>query len=298
MASLISVCSTYACTTTASSSSSKYHQVIYMLFCLLLRAERLQQLCGQLGLDAILLITGWDGCYNLGSRNLVEWLCDKAGSSMTAAEVEDVLEEGLFIITPTEVEWVVTHMTEDAHMHEQAAAVAAGGGSTALDRLMGLAAAAPPGAAAAGLPAIDSDPMQISPNPSLAPNEHCCSVGCAAGCDCSSNGGATVGSLSPSAPAAAGSSGANAATVAAAADGAAAAGGASMAMPPPDGKLSLLLHLRGALQRVGVPLGVEVLEGLQQQVDAGRICKWPLLMALAELAGIQPEQLFQVCPRV
>jgi hypothetical protein len=32
------------------------------------RAERLKQLCAQLSLDAIVLITGFDGCYNLESK--------------------------------------------------------------------------------------------------------------------------------------------------------------------------------------------------------------------------------------
>jgi hypothetical protein len=39
----------------------------------------------------------------------------------------------------------------------------------------------------------------------------------------------------------------------------------------PDGKLTLLMHLRGGMGRVGVPLGVEVLHGMQHQVDTATI---------------------------
>lgn len=60
-----------------------------------------------LGLDAILLITGWDGCYNLGSKSLVEWLCESSGTQ--PADMEDALEEGLFVITPDDVDWFIAH---------------------------------------------------------------------------------------------------------------------------------------------------------------------------------------------
>lgn len=64
----------------------------------------------QLGLDAILLITGWDGCHNLGSKSLVEWLCEIPGAK--SADIEDALEEGLFVITPNDVEWFIMHETD------------------------------------------------------------------------------------------------------------------------------------------------------------------------------------------
>lgn len=63
-----------------------------------------------MGLDAILLITGWDGSYNLGSKSLVEWLCESPGAQ--PADYEDALEEGLFVITPDDVEWCVAHDTD------------------------------------------------------------------------------------------------------------------------------------------------------------------------------------------
>lgn len=61
-----------------------------------------------------------------------------------------------------------------------------------------------------------------------------------------------------------------------------------------DGKMSLLLQLRPRLRRVGIAMGVEVRGGVQQQVPADNIWRWPLLMAAAEHLHIQPEQLFQV----
>ena len=63
-----------------------------------------------MGLDAILLITGWDGCYNLGSKRLVEWLCESPGTQ--PADIEDALEEGLFVVTPDDVEWFIAHETD------------------------------------------------------------------------------------------------------------------------------------------------------------------------------------------
>lgn len=61
-----------------------------------------------------------------------------------------------------------------------------------------------------------------------------------------------------------------------------------------DDKMSLLLQLQPRLRRVGIALGVEVRGGVQQQVPADNIFRWPLLMAAAEHLHIQPEQLFQV----
>jgi hypothetical protein len=207
------------------------------------RGERLRELCGQLGLDAILLITGWDGCHNLGSRSLVEWLCDKAGSSTSAAELEDIYEEGLFVITPNHIEWCITHMADDVHMDDAAADAAA-------------------------------DAMQMSPHASCepcgmqiaaatAPSGSCCGTS-----GCSSNSTAMDGmSLSASAGAAL----MMASPAAAAAAAAVPASITAAAAPAPDGKLTLLMHLRASMGRVGVPLGVEVLHGTQHQVDTATI---------------------------
>jgi hypothetical protein len=225
------------------------------------RGERLRELCGQLGLDAILLITGWDGCYNLGSRSLVEWLCDKAGSSTSAAELEDIFEEGLFVITPNHIEWCITHMADDVHMDDVVAAEAAAA------------------AAAAGGP----EPMQMSPHAGCEP---CCmqvvpdpapaavSSSCCGSSGCSSSSTAAHGmSHTAGVPMLSSSPAATAAAAAAGCAGGFPAAGitAAAAAPMPDGKLSLLMHLRASMGRVGVPLGVEVLHGMQHQVDAAII---------------------------
>lgn len=63
-----------------------------------------------------------------------------------------------------------------------------------------------------------------------------------------------------------------------------------------DGKLALLLQLQPRLKRVGIALGVEVRGGVQQQVPADVVFRWPLLMALAEQLHVPMEQLFEVSP--
>jgi hypothetical protein len=63
---------------------------------------------------------------------------------------------------------------------------------------------------------------------------------------------------------------------------------------PLDGKMTLLLQLQPRLRRVGIFMGVEVRGGVQQQVPVDNIWRWPLLMAAAEHLHIQPAQLFQV----
>jgi hypothetical protein len=206
------------------------------------------------------MITGWDGCYNLGSRSLVEWLCDKAGSSTSAAELEDIYEEGLFVITPNHIEWCITHMADDVHMDDVSADAAAAGGA----ELMQMS------------PHAGCEPccMQEVPVPAPAPgNGSCCgSSGCsssstaAGGMGMSPTAGIPMLSQSPAATEAAAAAAGCAGGFPAASDAAAVA-----AAPAPDGKLSLLMHLRASMGRVGVPLGVEVLHGMQHQVDTATI---------------------------
>lgn len=245
-------------------------------------AERLRALCVALELDAILLVTGWDGCHNLGSRGLAEWLCEPmahAAAVTPRALREDALEEGLFIVSPAGMQWAIASPSPG---DDGDGSGGCGDGDMDVDGSSGAAAVAAADSCCAGGACT---PMQVSTahdggagsNVQRLGSNSCCGADVAADCPVSAHPPLVSSSLHPGAAAAAGPDG-------------------------PDAKMALLLPLlrSGSLRRVGVPLGVEVLNGRQRAVCGASILRWPLLLAAAEACDVQPEQLFQVrsCMRV
>eukprot|EP00775_Hariotina_reticulata_P004160 gene4160-4408_t len=258
------------------------------------RAKRLQVLCKQLHLDAILLITGWDACFNLGSRSLVEWLLGGPAAvpavtdttpEQATALADLLMEEGVFIISPTDIWWAAVGTDDELKLvggsssnnasnlgHVQAGKRQLSNSQSAA-QMINKSARGSCNPAAATCCSTAPDPMTISPNCSTDLDDAVLTAGAMAG-QASSNGNGCC----------------------------AATGLWPEAFPAPDvadvangldDKMRLLLQLRPVLQRVGIPLGVEVLHGQQHPVQASSICRWPLLVALAEVSGTMPEQLFK-----
>lgn len=86
-----------------------HREASHSMPCNRVRAQRLQQLCKQLGVDAILLVAGWDSCYNVSCLQLLLWLCDERTGMQTLdfAELDPLLEEAVFVITPSSVQFYI-----------------------------------------------------------------------------------------------------------------------------------------------------------------------------------------------
>ena len=67
------------------------------------REQRLRSLCSNLRLDGIASISGWDGCYNPGSSDLLTWLIRNDPALAARAS------EAIFVATPS----TASHYCED-----------------------------------------------------------------------------------------------------------------------------------------------------------------------------------------
>lgn len=231
-------------------------------------------LCKQLHLDAILLITGWDACFNLGSRSLVEWLLGGPAAVPAVADTtpeqatalaDVMLEEGVFIISPTDIWWAAVGTDDELKLVGSSSSNAASNlghiqagkrqlsNSQSAAQMINKSARGSCNPATATCCSTAPDPMTISPNCSTDLDDAALTAGAiAVQASSSGNGRCAATGLWPE------------------------------ALPAPDvadvangldDKMRLLLQLRPVLQRVGIPLGVEVLHGQQHPVQASSICR-------------------------
>jgi len=182
-----------------------------------------------------------------------------------ARELADLLlEEGVFIISPTDIWWAAVGTDDEVKLtgstgsgsntasnlgHAQAGKRQLSNSQSAAQMISKSARGSPnPGTAPSS--SLAADPMTISPNCSTDLDDTALTASAVTG-QPNSNGNACS--------------------------------GAAWLWPEPmhapevadglDDKMRLLLQLRPVLQRVGIPLGVEVLHGQQHPVQASSICR-------------------------